>query len=83
MVELRQKAIQMAKCALAKKDFFYYCQLKASDFYMPERAYLETICNELQNFLISDEKALVLNIPPRLSPWKIKNRWLSCRVAFR
>ena len=32
-----------AQCELARRDFFYYCRLKAPDFYRPERAFLQFI----------------------------------------
>ena len=29
-----------AKCELARREFFWYCNLKAPDFYKPNRKYL-------------------------------------------
>lgn len=54
-----------AKIELAKREFFYYCNLKAPDFYKPDREYLVQLCNEFQEFLESDEKVMVVNEPPR------------------
>jgi predicted phage terminase large subunit-like protein len=39
--------------------------LKAPDFYKPERKYLVTLCNELQDFYESDDEVLIINLPPR------------------
>ena len=33
-----------AKCELARRDFFWYCNLKAPDFYKPDRKYLVEKC---------------------------------------
>lgn len=58
--------LQEAKYALARKDFFYYCNLTASKFYKKSRKYLVDLCNSLQVFIESeDEDVLVVNIGPR------------------
>ncbi|WP_304341599.1 phage terminase large subunit [Metaclostridioides mangenotii] len=54
-----------AKIELAKRDFFYYCQLRAPDFYTGDRIYLKTLCREFQSFYEGDDEVLILNIPPR------------------
>lgn len=54
-----------AKIELARREFFFYCHLKAPDFYKPEREYLVYQCNEMQEFIESDEDVLVINEPPR------------------
>ena len=55
-----------AKIELAKREFFYYCNLKASDFYKSNRKYLIEMCNDLQEFYESDEdNVLIINVPPR------------------
>lgn len=54
-----------AKIELARREFFWYCNLKAPDFYKPERKYLVTLCNELQDFYESDDEVLIINLPPR------------------
>ncbi|MCG9865094.1 phage terminase large subunit [Streptococcus suis] len=57
---------QQARFELARRDFFYYCHLMASDFYKSSRKYLVELCNDLQNFLSDDEhNVLVINEPPR------------------
>lgn len=54
-----------AKIELARREFFFYCNLMAPDFYKPERTYLVDLCNEFQEFLESDEKVMIVNEPPR------------------
>lgn len=54
-----------AKIELAKRNFFYYCQLRAPDFYKSDRAYLKELCKAFQNFYEGDDEVLILNIPPR------------------
>lgn len=57
---------QQARFELARRDFFYYCHLMASDFYKSSRKYLVELCNDLQSFLSDDEhNVLVINEPPR------------------
>ena len=57
---------RQAKRELARREFFYFCNLMASDFYKPERRYLVELCEALQSFY-EDEKAkvLIINEPPR------------------
>lgn len=64
MIDERIK--RQAKRELARREFFYFCNLMASDFYKPERRYLVELCEELQSFY-EDEKAkvLIINEPPR------------------
>lgn len=55
-----------AKIELAKREFFFYCNLKAPDFYKSDRKYLVELCNDLQWFYESDEyDVLIINEPPR------------------
>lgn len=54
-----------AKCELARREFFFYCNLKSPDFYKAERKYLVELCNDLQNFYESDDEVLIVNEPPR------------------
>lgn len=56
---------QGAMAELAKREFFFYCHLKAPDFYKQERGYLVELCSEFQSFLESDEEIMILNLPPR------------------
>ena len=61
----RKLLIQRAKIELAKREFFFYCNLKAPDFYKEDRRYLVDFCNDLQDFITSDDDVLVINLPPR------------------
>lgn len=55
-----------AKIELAKREFFFYCNLKAPDFYKSDRKYLVEMCDDLQGFYESDEdNVLIINVPPR------------------
>lgn len=54
-----------AKIELAKREFFFYCNLKAPDFYKPDRIYLVNLCGEFQAFIEGDDEVLVVNEPPR------------------
>jgi predicted phage terminase large subunit-like protein len=61
-----KKLIQLgAKIELARREFFFYCNLKAPDFYKTNRKYLVDLCNDLQEFYESDEEVLIVNEPPR------------------
>lgn len=65
-MEIDRELIKLyAKIELARREFFWYCNLKAPDFYKPERKYLVTLCNELQDFYESDDEVLIINLPPR------------------
>ncbi|EPY2274497.1 phage terminase large subunit [Clostridium sporogenes] len=54
-----------AKIELARRKFFFYCNLKAPNFYKQDRTYLVELCNEFQEFLSSDEEVMIVNEPPR------------------
>lgn len=54
-----------AKIELAKREFFYYCNLTAPDFYKEERGFLVDICNDMQSFYESDDDVMIINAPPR------------------
>lgn len=64
--------------ALARKEFFSYCNLKAPDFYKENRNFLVSVCNDFQSFYESDEDVLVLNMPPRHG----KSRTVGCFVEW-
>lgn len=61
----REEIIKGAKIELARREFFFYCHLKAPDFYKEDRKYLVELCNGLQEFMESDDEVLCLNLPPR------------------
>ena len=69
---------QAAKCELARRDFFYYCHVKAPTFYKEKRAFLVDFCNQLQDFYHSDDEVLVINAPPRHG----KSRTVGCFVEW-
>lgn len=61
----KEKIIQLAKRELARREFFYYCQLKTGSFYKKSRKYLVRLCNELQKFIENDMyNVLIMNLPP-------------------
>lgn len=65
-IDKYSKSFQLqVKLALARKDFFSYCNLKASDFYKKDRKYLTELCNEFQAFYEGDDEVLIVNMPPR------------------
>lgn len=57
--------IKQAKLELARREFFFYCHLKAPDFYKPDRKYLVDLCNSMQEFYNGDDEVLIINLPPR------------------
>ena len=62
---IKEELIKQARLELARRDFFAYCELTASDFYKEDREFLKDVCNQLQDFYSSDEKICVINMPPR------------------
>lgn len=54
-----------AKIELARREFFFYCNLKAPKFYKPDRTYLVELCEEFQKFYEGDDDVIVINEPPR------------------
>lgn len=61
----RETIIHGAKMELARREFFFYCNFMAPDFYKEDRQYLVELCKEFQEFLKSDEEVMVVNEPPR------------------
>ena len=61
----KSELIKQAKMELARREFFYFCNVMAPDFYKEDRKYLVELCNDLQNFYYSDEEVLIINEPPR------------------
>ena len=57
--------IKQAKLELARREFFFYCHLKAPDFYKYDRAFLVDLCSDLQEFMENEDEVLILNLPPR------------------
>lgn len=67
-----------AKCELARRDFFQYCNVKAPSFYKKDRSFLKNFCHGLQDFYESDDEVLVVNMPPRHG----KSRTVGCFVGW-
>lgn len=63
--DVREKIKKQARLELARRDFFEYSKLTASDFYKEKRVFLKDLCYQLQDFYKSDEKVCVINMPPR------------------
>lgn len=64
--KINKKMIALqAKIELAKREFFFYCQLMAPDFYKNDRPYLIELCEAFQSFYYGDDEVLLLNTPPR------------------
>ncbi|WP_367569053.1 phage terminase large subunit [Lacrimispora sp.] len=61
----RETIIRGAKIELARREFFFYCNLKAPDFYKEDREYLIELCNGFQDFIQSDDEVMIVNEPPR------------------
>ena len=61
----KETIIRLAKRELARREFFYYCQLKMGGFYKKNRKYLVELCNELESFIKDDKyNVLIVNLPP-------------------
>ena len=54
-----------ARKELARRSFFWYCNLKAPDFYKTSRDYLVKLCNTFQAFYESNDEVMIINMPPR------------------
>lgn len=50
---------------MARREFFFYCNLKAPNFYKEDRQYLVDLCSEFQGFYESDDEVMIINLPPR------------------
>lgn len=54
-----------AMCELAHRSFWWYCKVKAPDFYKEDREFLKKQCIDFQEFLESDDQLMIVNEPPR------------------
>lgn len=71
---------------LARREFFFYCNLKAPDFYKEDRKYLVDLCDGFQDFIQSDDEVMIVNEPPppgmekaaRLAYW-LNGYWATTR----
>ena len=52
-------------CRKAYFDFWTYCKVMAPDFYKEDRAFLRNVCDTLQDFYESEDRILVMCMPPR------------------
>lgn len=62
---MKDLLIQEAKKELARREFFSFCQIMAPSFYKRNRKYLVELCDDLQDFMESEDEVLILNLPPR------------------
>lgn len=64
-MQINETIVKGAKIELAKRRFFFYCNLTMPKFYEVHREYLVRLCDELQKFLNDDEHdVLIINLPP-------------------
>ncbi len=54
-----------ARCELARRNFFWFCNLMNPEFYKPNRKYLVDLCNTMQEFYEGDDDVIIINCPPR------------------
>lgn len=66
ITEKQFRALQhQALMELCRRDFWTFCKTLAPDFYMEGRDYLKDFCYALQEFYESDQRVLIINMPPR------------------
>ena len=66
LTEKQYKEVQyQALLELCRRDFWTFCKTLAPDFYMEGRTYLKEFCLALQEFYESDQRVLIINMPPR------------------
>lgn len=56
---------EQAKYELARRYFWDYCKLTSPEDYRDDREFLSDMCNELQDFINSNDRVMVINLPPR------------------
>lgn len=61
----KEQIIKGARCELARRYFYDFCQTMAPDFYKPDREYLKNLCGEMQSFVDSNDDILIVEGPPR------------------
>lgn len=62
---IAQELHRRAAIELARRSLWYYCRLMAPDFYTEDREYLRHVCETIQSFYESDDRILVMCMPPR------------------
>ena len=73
-----KRIVNQAKCELSRREFWTYCRTKAPDFYKKDRQFLHDFCDDLQQFIESDDEVLIVNMPPRHG----KSRTVGCFVEW-
>ena len=63
--DIAQELHRRAAYELARRSLWWYCKLMAPDFYRDDRPYLKNVCDTLQSFYESDDRLLVMCMPPR------------------
>lgn len=66
-----------AKIELARREFFYYCNATALDFYTQDRQFLVNQCRDFQDFVENDEyEVLIVNEPPRFGKSRTSQKFV-------
>lgn len=61
----REQLRRYALMELSRRDFWTFCQVLEPDFYEPDRYFLQLLCEDMQDFLKSDDDVAIYNLPPR------------------
>lgn len=56
---------EQARYELARRNFWDYCKITSPEDYRDDRFFLDDMCNQLQDFVNSDDRVMVINLPPR------------------
>ena len=62
---INKEIVRGAQIELARRDFWWYCHLKAPLFYKDDRPFLKDLCGQLQAFIEGDDKIMIVAAPPR------------------
>lgn len=62
---MNAETIRSANIAIGRRSFYHYCKMRLPSVYTKKRTHLVDLCERLQSFWESDEKRLILNMPPR------------------
>jgi len=54
-----------AKCELSSRYFYDFCKCISPEFYRDDYVHLKYICDEMQDFIDSDDEIMIINAPPR------------------
>lgn len=66
-----------AKMELARRDFFYYCNATAPEFYTTDRKFLVNQCRDFQDFVENDDyEVLIVNEPPRFGKSRTSQKFV-------